>query len=138
MGILMNNCQDAQVIQGCYNGNTQVSIHYIYGKDAAGHTVLNTVITDAAGNPVAGANATNTTVGACPLQRPKFRAIQPLNAGSNTITHSLNLPNPISSIVDIRDNVTNETILARVSSETDNTLVITVTTAVSAARITII
>lgn len=125
-------------MQGCHNGNTQVSIHYVYGTDAAGKTTLNTVITDAAGTPVIGADASNTTVGLCPLQRPKFRAIQPLNVGANTITHSLNLPAPISSIVDIRDDQTNETILARVSVETANTLVITVATAVTVARITII
>ncbi len=134
----MNSCQDAQVIQGCYNGNTPVSIHYIYGKNAAGLTALNTVITDAAGTPVAGANATNTVVGSCPIQRPKFRAVQPLNVGANTITHALNLPAPISSIVDIRDDVTGQTILARVSAETANTLVITVAASVTAARLTII
>jgi hypothetical protein len=65
MGVLMSNCLETQVMQGCYNGDTPVAIHYIYSKDAAGLTVLNTVITNAAGAVVAGASASNTLIGVC-------------------------------------------------------------------------
>lgn len=134
----MSGCSiQATKSYGCFSGQN-VEIHSIYSLNASGVPIQTTRITDAAGVLIVGADASNTTVGLCPLQRPKFRTVQPLNAGANTITHSLSLPVPISSIVDIRDDQTNETILARVSVETANTLVITVATAVPAARITII
>ncbi len=133
----MTSCQDAQVIQGCHNGITPVSIHYIYGKDAAGLTVLNTVITDAAGTPIAGANASNTIVGACLLQPKKFRDVRPLNVGANTINHNLAFTASNAAFVEVRDDTTGELIATRVSNELANSLAVTITVSVLAARITI-
>ena len=60
----MSNCLENTAVVGCYdNGGvkTPVVIHYIY-DNILEPAVL---ITDTAGVPVAGADATNTTAGAC-------------------------------------------------------------------------
>lgn len=132
------SCIYHDTVVGCYNGTQAVVLHYFYGKDNAGLTILErTVIADAVGVPIPAANGTNTTVGACSLPLRKYRVVQALVAGTNLITHNLNLQAPIASMVELRDDATGVTILARVSAEAPNTLTITVATAVSAARITI-
>ena len=67
----------------------------------------------------------------------KFRVVQALVLGNNTITHSLALAStPV--MVEVRDNKTGAIITARVVTETANTTVIDVGAAVASARITII
>lgn len=63
----MSNCYTNTAVAGCYSDGTNppvsVVIHYIY--DNAGQPAVR--ITDLAGAVVAGADLTNTTVGACAL-----------------------------------------------------------------------
>lgn len=61
----MSNCYNDAAVPGCFNDGTNppvsVVIHYQY--DGAGEPAVR--ITDTVGAPVAGADATNTTPGAC-------------------------------------------------------------------------
>lgn len=68
----------------------------------------------------------------------KFRVYQPLNAGANTIVHSLNLAAPFVTIVQLRDPTTGAEIPVRVVGETANTVNIIVPTARAIACITVI
>jgi hypothetical protein len=68
----------------------------------------------------------------------KFRIVQNLSAGSNTINHNLALASPFATIVEVRNNLTGSTIEHRVTSETTNTVTINVTVPTTNSRITII
>jgi len=66
----MSDCYNNAAVAGCYtdgvNAPVSVVIHYTY--DNQGAPAVH--ITDLAGVPVAGATATNTSVGACALTPP--------------------------------------------------------------------
>jgi hypothetical protein len=70
----------------------------------------------------------------------KFRTVQNLVVGNNTITHSLNLVSPSTTavIVDIRNNTTGAVTTHRVISEAANSIVVFVSAALTNQRITII
>jgi hypothetical protein len=68
----------------------------------------------------------------------KFRVVQPLVVGANTITDNLGLVAPFARTVEIRDDTTGELIATRVITEATNTFVTNVTAPVASARITII
>lgn len=66
----------------------------------------------------------------------KYRVVQGLSSGNNLITHNLGLSNT-ATIVEVRDNVTGSEISVRVLSESTNSLVINVPSALTNCRITI-
>ncbi len=68
----------------------------------------------------------------------KYRIVQNLVAGNNTITHNLALLTPFATVVEVRDNLTGALIATRVITELTNTLIINVTAPVINATITII
>lgn len=77
------------------------------------------------------------TIGGTPGATKKFRVVQALVLGNNTITHNLNLAaTPV--IVEVRDNTTGTLLTSRVITENTNSTVIDVGAAVASARITII
>lgn len=59
------NCGDAEVtsLEACYNGQP-VAIHFIHGNPGLEPSVL---VTDAMGDTVVGADASNTLIGCCPI-----------------------------------------------------------------------
>lgn len=74
------------------------------------------------------------TFGACAVLVDVFRAVQPLVAGNNVITHNLTSA-PVE--VEVRNNATGAQIAVRVVAETPTTTTIFVPVAVASARISI-
>ena len=64
------NCFTNTVLPGCYNDGVNppvsVGIHYI--NDNQGNPAM--VVADVNGDPISGADASNTTIGACPTCAP--------------------------------------------------------------------
>lgn len=67
-----------------------------------------------------------------------YRVTQALASGNNTITHSLGLVAPFTSVVQVRDAATGALITANVINETANDLVVNVGAAVASAIISVV
>jgi hypothetical protein len=121
----MNDCcinYDTQI--GCYNGTQTVFIRTFVGKDAAGLTINEaTVITDAIGTPIAAANGTNVTIGACitPSMQSHVFLNKALPAGISTWAVPSTSASPISNFqITVRDQNGSD-VLVRVRALTSTT-----------------
>jgi hypothetical protein len=106
---------------GCFNGQT-VTILYTIGTNKTDGLWQKTAIVDAAGTIVAGADASNTTIGACQIKMPRphvFKNVNiptgqsfwvvPITATSPVSQFQVTVRNALGSDISVRVLVINST-----------------------------